>query len=455
MSVSVEKLEGGMAKLTIEVSPERLEEALEKAYRKNRDRIQIQGFRKGKVPRFMVEKLYGPEVFYEEAANDIIPEAYEEAVKDCGEDVVSDPKIDVEQIEKGSPFIFTAEVALKPEIKLGKYKGIKVTKQTVEVTEAELERKINEELERNARILPVTDRPVENGDTISLDFEGFVDGEPFEGGKGVDYSLVIGSGTFIPGFEDKLIGAEAGQELDVEVTFPEDYHSKELAGKPAVFKCRVNEIRRKEIPALDQEYIEDVSEFETVDEYKEDIRKKLLKSKEDTAKAFKEDEAIKALIDDSLVDLPEAMVETHAKRLVRQYERNAMMQGIPVAQYYQYSGLTPEKLLDNMRPQAEVSIKSRLALEAVVKAEDIQVSEEEIEAEVEKRAGSFYMDKEEYKKLLGEDGLKELKDDVAVEKAVDFILKEAKEVKETKKTAKKGAAPAEGAAENAEKEDKE
>ncbi len=455
MSVSVEKLEGGMAKLTIEVSPERLEEALEKAYRKNRDRIQIQGFRKGKVPRFMVEKLYGPEVFYEEAANDIIPEAYEEAVKDCGEDVVSDPKIDVEQIEKGSPFIFTAEVALKPEIKLGKYKGIKVTKQTVEVTEAELERKINEELERNARILPVTDRPVENGDTISLDFEGFVDGEPFEGGKGVDYSLVIGSGTFIPGFEDKLIGAEAGQELDVEVTFPEDYHSKELAGKPAVFKCRVNEIRRKEIPALDQEYIEDVSEFETVDEYKEDIRKKLLKSKEDTAKAFKEDEAIKALIDDSLVDLPEAMVETHAKRLVRQYERNAMMQGIPVAQYYQYSGLTPEKLLDNMRPQAEVSIKSRLALEAVVKAEDIQVSEEEIEAEVEKRAGSFYMDKEEYKKLLGEDGLKELKDDVAVEKAVDFILKEAKEVKETKKTAKKGASSAEGEAENAEKEDKE
>ncbi|MBQ9438799.1 MAG: trigger factor, partial [Lachnospiraceae bacterium] len=272
MNVQVEKLEGSMAKLTVTVDEDRFEKAMEQAYKKNKGKIQIQGFRKGKVPRMMIEKLYGPEVFYEDAANDIIPEAYEEALKECEEDIVSEPKIEVTQIEKGSPFIFTAEVALKPEIKLGKYKGIKVTKQDRAVTEEEVEEKIRQELERNARINPVEDRPVKNGDIIKLDFEGFCDGEAFEGGKGEDYSLTIGSKTFIPGFEEKLIGAELNKELDVEVTFPEDYHVPDLAGKPATFRCVVKEIKGKDIPELDQDYVEDVSEFETVEEYRNDIR---------------------------------------------------------------------------------------------------------------------------------------------------------------------------------------
>ena len=436
MSVQVEKLEGSMAKLTIEVSSERLEQALEQAYKKNRGKIQIQGFRKGKVPRAMVEKLYGPEIFYEDAANDIIPEAYEAAYKECGEDIVSEPQIEVTQIEKGSPFIFTAEVALKPEFKLGKYKGIKVAKQDVTVTDEEVEKKILDELGRNARIDVVTDRPVRMGDIIKLDFEGFCDGEAFEGGKGEDYSLTIGSGTFIPGFEEKLVGAELDKELDVEVTFPEDYHADNLAGKPAVFKCTVKEIKGKDIPELNDEYVDEVSEFDNVADYKADIRKKLEKSKEDTARAFKEDEAIKALIDDSLVELPEAMVLTQAKQLARQYERNAMMQGIPVQQYYQYSGLTPEKLLDNMKPQAEIRIKSRLALEAVAKAEDITATDEEVNAEIEKRASSYYMNADRYKELLGEEGLKELTEDVVIGKAADFIVDNSKEVKETKKAKK-------------------
>lgn len=429
MSLQVEKLENNMAKLTIEASAEELEKALESAYQKNKNKISIPGFRKGKVPRNMVEKMYGAEIFYEDAANEIIPKAYEEALEECTEEIVSSPKIDVTQIEKGKPFIFTALVALKPEVTLGKYKGIKVDKADLEVTDEEVNAEIDKQREENGRTISVEDRPVKDGDMTVIDFEGFVDGVAFEGGKGENYPLTIGSGAFIPGFEEKLIGAELGKEVDVEVTFPEDYHAEDLKGKAAVFKCTVKEIKEKELPELDDEFASEVSEFDTLAEYKEDVKKNLSRKKEEAAKNAKEEAVIEAIIADAKMEIPEAMIETQQRQMVDDFAQRIQMQGLSMEQYFQFTGMTPQIMMDQVKPQAEKRIKSRLVLEAVVKAEEIAATEEEYEEEIKKMAESYKMEADKIKEMMGEQGKKQILDDLAVGKAVEFVVSNAKEAK--------------------------
>lgn len=346
MSVQVEKLEKNMAKLTIEVSAEELEKAIEGAYQKNKKNVRVPGFRKGKVPRQMIERMYGKEVFYEDAINELIPDAYEKALEECGEEIVSSPKIDIEQIEAGKPFIFTAEVAVKPEVRLGKYKGVKIDKIEVEVTDEEVNAEIERERNNNARNVVVEDRPVKDGDMTIIDFEGFVDGVAFEGGKGEDYPLTIGSGAFIPGFEEQLIGAEIGKGVEVNVTFPENYQAEELKGKAALFKCMVKEIKEKELPELDDEFAGEVSEFDTLAEYKEDVKKKLAEKKEKNAKDAKEDAVIDAIINDSDMEIPEPMLETQQKQLVDDFAQRIQMQGINIEQYYQLTGSNYDMMLN-------------------------------------------------------------------------------------------------------------
>ena len=382
MSVQVEKLENSMAKLTIETSAEELEKALQNAFLKNKNKISIPGFRKGKVPRQIIEKMYGPAIFYEDAANELIPEAYEKAMDECGEDIVSSPEIDVTQIEKGKPFIFTALVALKPEVKLGKYKGVKVDKADTAVTDEEVDAEINKERENNARNIEVTDRAVKDGDMTVIDFEGFVDGTAFDGGKGENYPLTIGSGAFIPGFEEQLVGAQIGEEVEVNVTFPEDYQAEELKGKAALFKCTVREIKEKELPELDDEFASEVSEFETLAEYKEDVRATLTSKKEKEAKDAKEAAVIEAIVNDSEMEIPEAMLLTQQKQMVDEFAQRMQMQGISMDQYLQFTGATYDKMMEQVRPQAERRIKSRLVLEAVVKAENIEASDADYEEEL-------------------------------------------------------------------------
>lgn len=427
MSLQVEKLEKNMAKLTIEVSAEELEKALEGAYHKNKNRISIPGFRKGKAPRKMIEQMYGKEVFYEDAANALIPQAYDKALEECTEDIVSSPKIDVTQIEAGKPFIFTAEVALKPEVTLGKYKGVEVDKADVEVSDEEVDAEINKERENNARTITVEDRPVKDGDMTVIDFEGFVDGVAFEGGKGEDYPLTIGSGSFIPGFEEALIGAQIGVETDVNVTFPEDYQAQELAGKPAVFKCTVKEIKEKELPELDDEFAGEVSEFDTLAEYKEDVKKKLAEKKETEAKNAKEDAVIEAIIADASMEIPDAMVETQQRQMVEDFAQRIQSQGLSMEQYMQFTGLTPDKLLEQIKPQALKRIQSRLVLEAVVTAENIEASEEDFEAEVAKMAEAYKMEADKVKEVLGENGRKQVMEDICVNKAVTLVVENAVE----------------------------
>lgn len=432
MSLQVEKLENNMAKLTIEASAEELEKALESAYQKNKNKISVPGFRKGKVPRKMVEQMYGAEIFYEDAANEIIPEAYEKAVDECTEEIVSSPKIDVTQIEKGKPFIFTALVALKPEVTLGKYKGIKVDKAEAEVTDEEVDAEINKQREENARTVAVEDRPVKDGDMTVIDFEGFVDGTAFEGGKGENYPLTIGSGAFIPGFEEKLIGAKLGEETDVEVTFPEDYHAEELAGKAAVFKCTVKEIKEKELPELDDEFASEVSEFETLAEYKEDVKKNLSQKKEEAAKNAKEEAVIEAIIEDAKMEIPEAMIETQQRQMVDDFAQRIQMQGLTMEQYFQFTGMSPQVMMEQVKPQAEKRIKSRLVLEAVAAAEGIAATEEEYEEEIKKMAEGYKMEADKIKEMMGEQGKKQIMDDLAVGKAVEFVVSNAKETKAKK-----------------------
>lgn len=427
MSLQVEKLEKNMAKLTIEVSAEELEKALEGAYHKNKNRISIPGFRKGKAPRKMIEQMYGKEVFYEDAANALIPQAYDKALEECTEDIVSSPKIDVTQIEAGKPFIFTAEVALKPEVTLGKYKGVEVDKADVEVSDEEVDAEINKERENNARTITVEDRPVKDGDMTVIDFEGFVDGVAFEGGKGEDYPLTIGSGSFIPGFEEALIGAQIGIETDVNVTFPEDYQAQELAGKPAVFKCTVKEIKEKELPELDDEFAGEVSEFDTLAEYKEDVKKKLAEKKETEAKNAKEDAVIEAIIADASMEIPDAMVETQQRQMVEDFAQRIQSQGLSMEQYMQFTGLTPDRLLEQIKPQALKRIQSRLVLEAVVTAENIEASEEDFEAEVAKMAEAYKMEADKVKEVLGENGRKQVMEDICVNKAVTLVVENAVE----------------------------
>jgi len=445
MSLQVEKLEKNMAKLTIEVDAAELDKAIESAYQKNKGKISIPGFRKGKAPRKMIEQMYGKEVFYEDAANEIIPDAYEKAVDECTEEIVSAPKIEVVQLEAGKPFIFTAEVALKPEVTLGKYKGVKVDKIDVEVTDAEIEAEINTERENSARTIPVTDRAVKDGDMTVIDFEGFVDGVAFEGGKGEDYPLTIGSGAFIPGFEEALIGVEIGVETDVNVTFPEDYQADELAGKAAVFKCTVKEIKEKELPELDDEFASEVSEYDTFEEYKASIVKRIADKKEADAKNAKEDAVIEAIIADATMDIPDAMVETQQRQMVEDFAQRIQSQGLSMEQYMQFTGLTPQALIEQVKPQAMKRIQSRLVLEAVVAAENMVASEEDFEAEVTKMAEAYQMEADKVKELLGENGKKQVMEDIAISKAVEFVVENAKEAKPAAKKSTKAKKEAEEA----------
>ena len=428
MSVQVEKLENSMAKLTIEVPEDEVEKALEKAFQKNKNKLNIPGFRKGKAPRSMVEKMYGPEIFYEDAANDMIETAYDKAYDECGEEIVSNPEIDVVQLEKGKPFIFTATVALKPEIKLGKYKGVKIDKIDTEVTDEEVDAYIEKERENSARSVAV-DRPVQDKDETVIDFEGFVDGVAFEGGKGENYPLTIGSGAFIPGFEEQLIGAKKGEEVEVKVTFPEDYHADELKGKEAVFKCKVNEIKEKELPELDDEFAAEVSEYETFAEYKEATKKNLQVKKENDAKDKKEDAVIEAIVAASEINIPDAMLETQKRQMVSDFTQRIQSQGLSMEQYMQFTGLTPETLLEQIAPQAEKRIKSRLVLENIVKAEKFEVTEEDYENELKRMADAYQMEIDKMKELVGdnETAIKQIKEDLAIQKAVDFAVANAKE----------------------------
>ena len=428
MSLQVEKLEHNMAKLTIEVSAEDVEKALQAAYLKERSRISLPGFRKGKVPRRMIEKMYGPEVFYDEAANHMISEAYGKAYEECELEIVSQPKVAITQLEKGKPFIFTAEVAVKPEVTLGEYKGLKVDKVSTRVTQKEVDEEIDRERERNARTIEVTDRPVQDKDQVILDFEGFVDGVAFEGGKGENYPLTIGSGAFIPGFEEQLIGAEIGKETEINVTFPEEYQAKELAGKEAVFKCTVHEIKAKEIPELDDEFVSDVSEeSETVDAYKAEVKAKIKERKEREGRQKKEDQAVEQAVANAQIDIPDPMIDLQTKQMADDFARRIMQQGMSLEQYFQFTGLSEEKMMEEFRPQAEKRIRTRLVLEAVVAAENIEVSDERLDEELKKMADSYQMEVEKLKGFMGENEKKQMKEDIAVQEAVTLIADAAVE----------------------------
>lgn len=428
MSLQVEKLEKNMAKLTIEASAEELEKAIQAAYQKNKGKINMPGFRKGKAPRVMIEKMYGPGVFYEDAANALIPDAYAKEVESCDLDIVSQPKIDVVQIEKGKSFIFTAEVALKPVVTLGEYKGVEVEKQAIEVTDEEIMAEIDKERENNSRTIDVDDRAVQNGDMVKLNFEGFVDGEAFEGGKGEDYDLTIGSGSFIPGFEEQLVGAKIGEEIEVNVTFPEEYQAAELAGKAAVFKCTVNEIKVKELPEADDDFAKDVSEFDTLAEYKEDIKKNLAEKKEKEAKTAKENAVVAKIVENATMEIPDPMVDGQVRQMADDFARRIQSQGLSVEQYFQFTGMTAEKLFEQMRPEAEKRIQNSLVLEAVAKAENIQISDEKVEEELAKMAEMYKMEVEKLKEIMGDYEKEQIKNDLAIQEAVTMVTEAAKEI---------------------------
>ena len=444
MSVQVENLEKNMAKLTIEVAAEEVEKAIQAAYLKEKGKISIPGFRKGKVPRNMIEKMYGAAVFYEEAANTLIQDNYPGAVEESGVDIVSRPTIDIVQIESGKPFIFTAEVAVRPEVKLGKYKGVQVTKIDTSVSDDEVAETLEKERNNNARTVSVTDRAVAMGDTAVIDFEGFVDGVAFEGGKGENHSLEIGSHSFIDTFEDQLVGKNVGDEAEINVTFPEQYHAADLAGKPAMFKVKINEIKAKELPELDDEFAQDVSEFDTLAEYKEDVKKRLAEQKENDAKRTKEDEAIQKIIDKSTMEIPEAMIQTQCENMVNDFAQRIAQSGLSMDQYMQFSGLTVDKLMEQVRPEAETRIKSSLVLEQIAKEENIEVSDADIDAEVEKMAAAYGMEADKLKEYMGDAEKESMKRDIAVTKAVDLIMENVKERAKAKTKKEKEAEEKEG-----------
>ena len=427
MSVKVEKLEHNMAKLTIEVPTEELEKAVEKVYQSQKKNISIPGFRKGKVPRAMVEKMYGAEVFYQDAANEIIPDAYEAALKEVEEEIVSMPEVDVVQMKKGEPFIFTAEVALKPEVKLGQYKGVEVDKIDVTVSDEEVEAEIEKEREKNARTVEVTDRAVKDGDTVSLDFEGFVDGAAFEGGKGENYPLTIGSGAFIPGFEEQLVGTEIGADVEVNVTFPEDYQADNLAGKAAVFKCKVNEIKEKQLPEVDDEFASEVSAFDTLEAYKTDLKQNLEDKKFKEAKSAKTDAVIDAIIASSEMDIPEAMIKTEQRQMLNDFAQRMQMQGLSMEQYFQFTGTTADMLMEQSKPQAEQRIKTSLVIDAIVAAENIEATEEEFAEEVKTMAEVYQMEEDKIVETLGEQGKASVMKDIKAKKAAEFVTENAVE----------------------------
>lgn len=422
MSVQVEKLEKSMAKLTIEVPAKELDLALDKAYKKSRNKIAMPGFRKGKAPRAMIEKMYGAEIFFEDAANILVPDAYEDAAKESGLEIVSQPEIAVEQIEKGQPFIFTATVAVKPEVTLGEYKGIEVESKEAEVTDEEIEEEINKVRENNSRMITIEDRAVEDGDTVTIDFDGYVDGKQFEGGMAEDYSLVIGSHTFIDNFEEQLIGKNIGDDVEVNVTFPDQYQAEELRNKEALFKVKINGIKMKELPDADDEFAQEVSDFDTLDEYKEDLRKKLLENKEAALKREKEEEVVGAIIENAQMDIPDPMVNAQTQQMTQEFAQRLQSQGLSLEQYMQLTGMTPQKMLEELKPQALKRIQSRLVLEAVVTAENIEASEEDFDKEIENMAEMYNMEADKLRDLVGEDEKEQIRMDIAVQKAVDFVV---------------------------------
>ena len=422
MNYTVENLEKSMAKVTITVDADKFEEAKQKSYLKNKKNITVQGFRRGKAPRKMIEKMYGAEVFFEDAANSIIPDAYAKAADERGLELVSQPKINVTQLEAGKPFIFEAVVATKPEVELGQYKGVEVTKADTEATDADVEEELKRVQEQNSRTVAVTDRAVKDGDNTVIDFEGFVDGVAFEGGKGTDYPLTIGSHSFIDTFEDQIIGMNIGDEKEINVTFPEEYHVDDLKGKPAMFKVSVKEIKEKQLPELNDEFAQDVSDFDTIAEYKDDLKNKIADRKSREAKAKQEDEAIAKIIEDSKMDIPDAMVDTQVNRMVEDFAQRLQQQGLSVEQYFQYTGMTADKIMEEMKPEAVKRIQSRLVLEAVVKAEGLTASEEEFQDELNKMAEQYKMEIEKVKEFMGEYEEKQIKEDIAIQKAVDVIV---------------------------------
>ena len=428
MSYTVEHLEKSMAKITITVDADAFEEAMVKSYNKNKKNISIQGFRKGKAPRKMVEKLYGPEVFYEDAANFAIPDAYEEAAKESGLEIVSRPEIDVVEIEKGKDFVFTATVAVKPEVTLGDYKGIEVEKKTVKVMAADVNAEIDKVREQNSRMITVENRGIKKDDTAVIDFEGFVDGEPFQGGKGEDYSLVIGSHSFIDTFEDQLVGKKAGEEVDVNVTFPEEYHEASLKGKPALFKVTVKEIKKKELPKLDDEFASEVSEFETLKEYKASVKKNLTERRKEEAKREKENEVVEKVVENITVELPEPMIDEQTQQMIQEFAGRLSSQGLSFDQYMQMTGMTADALMGQMKPEAEKRIRTRLALEAIVDAEKIKATAKDIDKEIENMANMYQMEVDKIKEMIGDAEKEQIGKDLAVQKAVDFVVKNAVEV---------------------------
>lgn len=426
MSLQVEKLEKNMAKLTVEVPAEQFEKALTTAFNKNKSRFNIPGFRKGKAPQAMVEKMYGVEVLYEDAINEALDATYGDAVTESELDVVSRPEIDVVQVEKGKELIYTATVAVKPEVTLGEYKGIEVEKASAEVSDEDIEAELKKVQEQNSRLITVEDRAVEDGDQTVVDFEGFVDGTPFEGGKGEDYSLTIGSHSFIDTFEEQLIGKNIGEECEVNVTFPEEYHAKELAGKPAVFKVTVKEIKRKELPELNDEFAGEVSEFETLEEYKNDVKAKLSLTKQKEAATENENHVVDKVVENATMDIPEPMIDSQVNNMVNDYARRMQSQGLSLEQYMQFTGMTIDTLKEQMKPQAVKRIQTRLVLEAIVKAENITVSDEAVEKEIADMAESYKMEVAQIKEYMGENGIEQMKEDLAVQEAVDFLVAEAK-----------------------------
>ncbi len=426
MSLQVEKLEKNMAKLTVEVPAEQFEAALKTSYNKNKNRFNVPGFRKGKVPQAMIEKMYGPGVLYEDAAEEAIDATYADAMKESGLTIVSRPEISIDQIEKGKPFIYTAMVAVKPEVTLGEYKGIEVEKAKPEVTDEDVEAELKKVQEQNSRLVTVEDRAVADGDQTVIDFEGFVDGETFEGGKAEDYPLTIGSHSFIDTFEEQLIGKNIGDDVEVNVTFPKEYHAENLAGKPATFKVKIKEIKVKELPELNDEFAGEVSEFETLDEYKADIKAKLAETKQQQATAENENNVVQKVVDNAQMDIPEPMIDEQVRGMIDDYARRMQSQGISLEQYMQFTGMTIDQLKDQMRPQAERRIRTRLVLEAVAAKENIEASEELVEAELKKMSETYKMEVEQIKTIMGESGIREMKQDMAVQEAVDFLVAEAK-----------------------------
>lgn len=428
MSFKVEQLEEkNMVKLVIEASAEEFEAGLNAAYNKNKNKISVPGFRKGKAPRKMIEQLYGSQIFFEDAANEIIPDAYADAAKESGLDIVSQPKVSIEQLEAGKPFIFAAEVAVRPEVELGEYKGVEVTKADAEVTDADVEEELKKVQDQNSRTVSVEDRAVKDGDMTVIDFEGFIDGEAFDGGKGENYPLTIGSHSFIDTFEEQMIGMNIGEEKELNVTFPEDYHAENLKGKPATFKVTVKEIKEKQLPELDDDFVQDVSDFDTLAEYKDDLKKKIAERKESEAKAKKESEAIEKVVEAAKMDIPQAMIDTQVNRMLEDFAMRLQQQGLSVEQYFQYTGMTADKIMEEMKPEAVKRIKNSLVLEAVAKAENIEVSEEEFEAELQKMADMYKMEIEKIKEFMQDAEAKQMKDDIAIQKAVELIVSSAVE----------------------------